>query len=287
MSDLIPEHEAYLRAGGRADNTVACRVRRLHHAERHLPHGLDGSHTSELAHYLANPSWSRWTRHTYFNHLRGYYTWGVQFGHLSMDPMDAMIRPPEGDRLPDPCTDDELALALESLPMWPMGMAVRLAAYAGLRCCEITVACREKCTEERLRVLGKGGLVRSVAMSPILWATIKDLPPGPLCVGVRGRPITAKSLSEMQASFWRRIGLPAMHLHRLRHWFGTALLREGADLRTVQELMGHASITSTVGYTLIVDTQRRAAVRRLPCVEEHQPGSSRLVPTVATPRLAA
>jgi integrase len=286
MSDLIPKYKRWLQAGGRSDAMVDCRVRLLRHADAHLPRGLDRSHTYEIEEYMANPGWGRWTRHTYFGHLYGYYTWGVTRGDLPKNPMCAMIRPPEGDRLPDPCTDSELAVALTSLPMRPMGMAVRLAAYAGLRCCEITAALREKCTQDRLRVKGKGGLIRAVPMSPILWAVIADLPAGPLCVGVRGRAITAKTLSVVQASYWRRIGLPSMHMHRLRHWFGTTLLLQGADLRTVQQLMGHASIMSTVGYTEVVDVQRRAAVRLLPQViptalSEHQPDGTRLVPTAA------
>lgn len=296
MSDLIPRHSAWLRAIGRSEHTVMCRQRRLRHADTHLPHGIDGSHTDEIEIYMGEPTWSRWTRHTYHNHLRAYYDWAHTAGHLTMNPMTSMPRPPEGDRLPDPCTDQELSDALAYLPMRPLGVAVRLAAWAGLRCCEIVALRREDCTTDALRVLGKGGLTRTVSMAPMLWEMIEPLPRGRVCVGARGRPIGAKTLSNMQQSQWQLIGQPEQHIHRMRHWFGTNLLKGGADLRTVQQLMGHRSIMSTVGYTQVVDAQRRAAVRRLPDVinhsnvdastsdvisREHQPVGTRLVPPAA------
>lgn len=266
MSDLIPLHLSWLRAGGRSERTIHDRQRLLHHADAHLPYGLDNAHTDEWAEYLSHPGWSKWTRHTYFHHGNGYYDWAVACEHITINPMAALIRPPEGDRIPDPASDGELAHALTVLPEQPWRMAVLLAAYQGLRCCEIVTIRREHCTATHIRVRGKGGRVATVPTHPAVWAAVAHRPPGLLVTGARGGPLTAQMLTQMQGAVWRRIGQPDQHLHRFRHWYATSLLAAGADLVTVRDLLRQRSIHSTVGYTAVVDTRRRAAVALLPTV---------------------
>lgn len=265
MSDLIPRHLDHLEGAGKSPRTLQARQRLLEHAHRHLPYGLDEAHCDEIAAYLGTPGWSAWTRSTYWSHLRGYYRWGVKVGELTLDPMSVLDRPPAGECLPDPVTDDELAQALARSPVQPWGLAVMLAAYAGLRCCELVRLRREDVTVDELRIrVGKGGRAAVVPTSPVLWAYLRDRPRGLLVTTATGRPNTAHYLTSSQYQHWQRIGLPEVHLHRFRHWYGTTLLRMGADLRTVQELMRHRSIMSTQGYTLIVSEQRSNAIRTLP-----------------------
>jgi site-specific recombinase XerD len=298
MSDLIAPHLTWLQAGGRSPRTIQARERLLYHAEDTLPYGLDESNEDEIAAYLADPEWGDWTRHTYFGHLSGYYRWAFAARYLRENPMIRMLHPPEGDRIPDPASESELAHALAELKEQPWRMAVRLAAYAGLRCCEIVKLRREHCNEHILRVVGKGGRMRTVSMAPTLWDRIQDRPRGLVCVGARGQALTAQMLTQMQGPIWRAIGQDGQHLHRFRHRFATNLLRNGADIRTVQELMGHKSIVSTQTYTAVVSAQRDAAVRLLDVVEEpdrrntpstssdvrndgHEPAGNRLVPPAA------
>ena len=59
-----------------------------------------------------------------------------------------------------------------------------------------------------------------------------------------------------------RAGVPGS-AHQLRHWFGTALVKAGVDLRTVQTLMRHSNLTSTAIYTLVADEQRIDGIGRL------------------------
>lgn len=268
MSDLIPLHSLWLRAAGRSDRTITARERLLHHANTHLPKGIDEAHTDEWAAYLANQAWSPWTRHTYYHHANGYYQWAIYEAYRlnPPNPIDGLIRPPEGDRLPDPASAEELATALTLLPAMPWRMAVMLAAYAGLRCCEIVTVERRDCTTDWLRVRGKGGRLAAVPMSPVLWAVVEPMPPGLLVVGARGRPLTAQMLTQMQGRVWARIGQPHQHLHRFRHWAGTEVQRGCGDIRVTQRFLRHASVRSTEGYTLVSATQLRAAVAALPAV---------------------
>lgn len=264
MSDLIPPHLDWLRAGGRSDRTVGDRQRLLHHADAHLPYGLDSADTDEWAQYLANPGWSVWTRYTYRTHANGYYAWAVAAEQLTLNPLDGLTRPPQGDAIPDPATDAELAEALELLPEQPWRMAVLLAAYAGLRCCEIVTVRREDCTAEWLRVRGKGGKTNLVPMAPHLWSVVRNAPPGLLVMGARGGPLTPHGLSGQQHKVWRRIGQPHQHLHRFRHKCGTDAQRATGNIRVTQRLLRHASVRSTEGYTLVSDAELHAAVAALP-----------------------
>lgn len=270
MSDLIPLHLTWMRAGGRAERTIHDRRRLLEHADARLPYGLDCAHTDEWAAYLAGPppspgkrGWSDWTRDIYYRHGYAYYEWAVAGGWVTMNPLRGLTRPPEGDRLPRPVSDDDLAYALDQLPLMPWRMAVMLAAFAGLRCCEIVTIRRQDCSHELLTVRGKGGRLEQVPMAPTLWEVVEPRPPGLLVVGARGKPLTAQMLTQMQGNVWARIGLDVT-LHRFRHWCGTNVQRQTGDIRVTQKILRHKSTRSTEGYTLVSDTQLHAAVAALP-----------------------
>jgi integrase len=265
MSDLIEVHLAHLRAGGCADSTMDARRRLLYDADGWLPYGLEQADEDEIAAYLGYDEWSRWTRYTYWKHLNGFYVWAVKLRHLTSNPVESLPRPPAGEAIPNPVTDAELADALRLSPDYPWKCAIMLAAYAGLRDCELVVTRRQDVTEESVRVRnGKGGRDAYIPTHPALWAFVRDRGPGLLVRGARGAILTAQAIASRQHKHWRRIGMPEVHMHRFRHWYGTALLKAGADLRTVQELMRHKSIVSTQGYTQVVDEQRRLAICTLP-----------------------
>lgn len=269
MDDVaaVELHLTYLRAAGRAARTVQERGRTLRRAGAVLAGGLDAASTDELAGWLATPSWSRATRYTYWGHLAGYYAWALARGRVAVDPMAGLSAPPHGEHVPDPVTDDELRAALAESPDWPWRAAVMLAAYAGLRAAEACALRRDDVTEHTIRVrAGKGGRDAVLPTHPLLWGWARGRPGGLLVRSVRGLAMTPAHLVSRQAAHWRRLGLPGVHLHRFRHWYATALLRAGADLRTVQELMRHRCITSTQGYTQVVDARRRAALLALPVV---------------------
>lgn len=260
-SSLLPQYERWLRAR-RAKRTCDERMIFLRRADRELPWGLDEADEDELAELLAHHS--GWTAATYDGHLRGLYTWALQRGKIILDPMAELDRPGPGPRIPHPCTDAELAIALTA-PAVPWRRAVMLGGYAGLRCMEIVTVTTSDIIGDRMRVAGKGGRHRLVPIHPLLAAELDDTPPGRLCVNTRGGPISPHVLSQEQRRVWRKLGLgPHVSLHSFRHWCATRMLQEGADIREVQTVLGHSSVEITMCYLQVVDARIARAVGRLP-----------------------
>jgi integrase len=268
MTNLIHRHLKHLKVGGRSPNTIYDRGRVLVRVDAELPWGVEDADGEEIADWFDGRKWSPATRACYWMHLCCFYDWAVaEPDGPTLNPMSRLIRPPAAHHLPDPVTDDELALAINRSPEQPYGLAAYLGSYAGLRCGEIAALQREDITEQRVFVRhGKGDRPRYVDTSPILWERVKDMPHGVLIRGKRGRPIGGRTLTQEQHRHWVSVDLPRVHLHRFRHWFATTLLVGGADIRSVQELMGHASLATTERYLKVVDKHRRAAVRLLPMV---------------------
>jgi len=116
-----------------------------------------------------------------------------------------------------------------------------------------------------LSVLGKGKKERAVPVLPAVRDAIADYaekipftaaPDSPLFLSRRGKPMSAREAQALMQNLRSRLGLPERATpHALRHSFATHLLAGGGDLRAVQELLGHASLSTTQTYTAI-DTQK-------------------------------
>jgi len=112
-----------------------------------------------------------------------------------------------------------------------------------------------------LRIVGKGGKERVVPVLPAAreaveeYLRLADHPGpahGPLFLGARGGPLGARAVQKAMAAARMRLGLPATATpHALRHSFATHLLEAGGDLRAIQELLGHASLSTTQAYTAV------------------------------------
>jgi integrase/recombinase XerC len=145
---------------------------------------------------------------------------------------------------------------------------------AGLRISEALAMRRREAPLEAgqsLTVLGKGNKMRSV---PILAAVARgvddylSLVPyhlsadGPLFIGAKGGPLSPRIIQYAMQSLRAGLGLPdSATPHALRHSFATHLLARGGDLRTIQELLGHASLSTTQLYTQVESSQLLAAFR--------------------------
>ena len=187
--------------------------------------------------------------------------------------------------LPRPVTPDEAVLlaatvAEDARADWigARDRAVLLLLYgAGLRIAEaLALIGADLPLGEVLRVTGKGGKPRQVPLLPLVKAAVEDylakVPFAPargaaLFRGARGGPLGQGMVQKAMARARITLGLPATATpHALRHSFATHLLSAGADLRSLQELLGHASLGSTQIYTkvdaaVLLDVYRSAHPR--------------------------
>lgn len=114
---------------------------------------------------------------------------------------------------------------------------------------------------EVLRIRGKGGKERLVPVLPAARSAVADYarqcphdltPEGPLFRGARGGALNPRQIALAMERTRNRLGLPASATpHALRHSFATHLLSAGGDLRAIQELLGHASLSTTQAYTAV------------------------------------
>lgn len=168
---------------------------------------------------------------------------------LSEDGARAMI-----DSVGDQAREDWVAARDRAVVTLLYGCGLRISEALGL-----TGA--EKVLPEVLRITGKGGKTRLVPVLPVARAAVEDyvrLCPfdleaeGALFRGARGGPLNARLIALVMERTRMQLGLPATATpHALRHSFATHLLSAGGDLRAIQELLGHASLSTTQAYTAV------------------------------------
>ena len=209
--------------------------------------------------------------------IRSFYRHLVERGELEGNPADLVSSPKKDAYLPQVLKQDEVAELLERIPATtPLDLRDRamfeLAYAAGLRAEELTLldTASADADGEQVRVDGKGGRTRYVPVGEHAWRALdKYLSRGrpALDAGESEALFLSKSGRRLSTSdIRRRLNLQARGLgispHTLRHSFATHLLEGGADLRTIQELLGHASISTTQTYTRVESRRLRMAYAR-------------------------
>ena len=201
--------------------------------------------------------------------LRSFAHYLTRLKHRVSPAFQHLATPKRRRLLPRPLAADAvhrmIALAHEAKPAWvgARDAALLMLLYgAGLRIGEalaLTYATRPHAA--MLRVHGKGGKERDVPVLPIVadavaaWlaaAPFDFAPDSPLFRSRRGGALSARQAQAMMAELRQRLDLPPTATpHALRHSFASHLLEAGGDLRTIQELLGHASLSSTQIYTQV------------------------------------
>ncbi|MEM7043016.1 MAG: tyrosine recombinase XerC [Pseudomonadota bacterium] len=204
--------------------------------------------------------------------LRSFYRYLDRQHGLHNPAIKALRTPKQEQRLPRPLSSDQAEDLVNQAPAasredWigKRDTALLLLLYgAGLRIGEALALDRGRVGSDpasfrQLTVTGKGGKQRLVPILPIISAALSDylaacpFPLGdgsPLFVGLRGKRLQPALIRRHVQALRHMLNLPESATpHALRHSFATHLLTDGADLRTIQELLGHASLSTTQGYT--------------------------------------
>lgn len=205
----------------------------------------------------------------YVRVVQGFYKWAHRRELLAHDPAWELPTPKLRRRKPRPIAEANLLMAIEAAPA-TLRLWLVLAAFAGLRCCEIATLRREDIYdtggEPYMIVLGKGDKERTVPLSPFVWAELQwyGLPPRRGRVFYRTtkdgkKPYNANYVSKRANDYLRAMGVPDT-FHACRHRFGTHGARAARSLRTAQEVMGHDDPKTTALYSEVSDPDAREMV---------------------------
>jgi len=196
--------------------------------------------------------------------VKGFFNYAIKHGLILNSPFELIGSPKSPNYLPSVLSPEDIEQLLNFKPKNAQEIRdmaiVELIYSSGLRVSEaINVNLNDfEESKDFLRVLGKGSKTRLVpvgrfAQSAInKWidkrktlATVDEA----LFVNLRGKRISARSIQERIKHLALRQGLPPVNPHMLRHSFATHLLESSGDLRSIQELLGHSSLSTTQIYT--------------------------------------
>ena len=229
--------------------------------------------------YLGTRGYARRSIARKASSLRRYFGWLARAGTIPADPSAGISAPSGEGRLPRVLKRDELTALLDTPPASVAhdaegtrsrddavlellyGSGLRVGELCGIRPIDLDL------DRGLLQVWGKGGKQRQLPMTPQAIAAIRrwldegraafvadDTPADAVFLNARGRRLGPRDVRRLLD---RRASAPT-HPHALRHTFATHLLDGGADLRVVQELLGHADLATTQHYTHVSKERLRS-----------------------------
>lgn len=208
--------------------------------------------------------------------LRSFYKWADRQGVVMGNPMTMIRTPRQAKRLPKAITIEQIERLLaapgdadvlgrrdRAMLETLYSTGIRVSELVGLQVTDLDL------TGEALKVRGKGNKERIVPLGSHAIAAVRryldmltqdvkfaSRDSGPLFVNKHGGRLSSRSVRRKLDKYLKQVGLdPSISPHTLRHSFATHLLDNGADLRSVQELLGHQSLSTTQVYTHLT-TQR-------------------------------
>lgn len=271
---LLEDWVLWMQARGMAKRTVRERpmmVIRVAQASDVSSHVLT---SRQVLSYLARSGVSQSTRANYHVALSAWFKWLVENGHRDDNPMAKVPRPRIPRRRPRPVETAHVEQLLASRMHRRTRTMILLACFQGLRVHEIAKIRGEDVdlVGARLYVVGKGGVDEWLPLHPKIAEEARGYPRRGYWfttytgnVEVKIGPVLPASVSDVIAIAMARAGVPGS-AHALRHWYGTQLVRAGADLRTAQTLLRHASLQTTAIYVGVGEDRRVEAIGRLPDV---------------------
>jgi len=256
------------------------------------PFGIDSLHIRSYLKSLSDQGLKKPSLARKLACLKSFFRFLVEDGRVTRNPASTVRSPRQGTRLPTVLTKDEtntlldapaplqwLALRNRAILETLYASGARVSELVGLNCEDVDLEARS------IRLRGKGKKERMVPIGTVAADAIlefqrhlphkTDFPKNgmsdqlvprsgskPLFVNVRGGRLTTRSVERMMKQHTEHRFNKTVTPHTLRHSFATHLLDEGADLRAIQELLGHASLATTQKYTHVATDQLMAVYDR-------------------------
>ena len=268
---LLKDYKNYLRIErAMSQNTVASYCSDVEKFLKFLNGPAEHADAEDINSYITSRNMARRSQARLLSSLRSFFGWMVLEGLISDNPCDRVDMPKLGRYLPDVLSEDEVAAIIDSVDLssWQgfrdrailevlYGCGIRVSEAVGLKISGIYFE------GGFIRVVGKGDKERLVPLNEMAQEALKayfEVRPLPadaesddiVFLNRFGRPLSRQSMFKMikiqalLADIRKEISP-----HTFRHSFATHLVEHGADLRLVQEMLGHESITTTEIYTHI------------------------------------
>ncbi len=235
--------------------------------------------------HLADQNYSPATMARKIATLRSFYKWALKRGYVDANPMTMIRTPRQAKRLPKAITVEQIEQLLAAPDdgdvLGARDRAMLETLYStGIRVSELVDLNLSDLDDESetLRIRGKGRKERVVPLGSHALAAIRhyhnvllnddryaaawgpEVQDPPLFINKHGGRLSSRSVRRKLDKYLRQVGLdPSISPHTLRHSFATHLLDNGADLRSVQELLGHQSLSTTQIYTHLTSSRVRAS----------------------------
>ena len=270
MKDRLKDYRNYLKIErAMSPNTVASYCSDIQKFAVWLDRSLDKASADDVTAYVASlSSLEKRTQARILSSLRSYYGWAVLEKYVEDNPCDLVDSPKLGRYLPDVLSVDEVAAVIDSVDIKASyglrDKAILEIMYGcGLRVSEV-VSMKISCLylkEGFVRVIGKGDKERLVPIGEMAVDAVRayvDARPAAadaesddiLFLNRFGRSLSRQSVFKMIQRQALLAGIrKEVSPHTFRHSFATHLVENGADLRVVQEMLGHENITTTEIYT--------------------------------------
>lgn len=273
MTELLAAFDTWLRVEqGCSAHTRRAYGHTLTRLGEHLGDvALDQARTVQLRTFLLGVSQGRKpaTVGRHVAALRTFYRWRLREGAIEVSPAEGLRAPKVGRTLPrvpgQAATHEVLHTLAEARDL----ALVEVLYGAGLRVGEAEALDWGDLDLEQGVVhvrQGKGGKPRQVPLGPPGCAALRRLrdagSEGPVFRNTRGGRLSSRSMRRIVRKLGLQAGAGGLHPHALRHAFATHLLDNGADLRAIQEMLGHRSLSTTQKYTHVSTAALRDVHRR-------------------------
>lgn len=291
IEGLISEYMAYLRVErGCSAHTIEAYARDLGAYASYLEEEgvsdvarIDRSHLAAFEAGLSAQGYAPASVKRRMSVVKGFHRYLVREGYTRRNPADAVALPKVPELLPDVLSIERTAALLDACDdSTPAGLRDRTILEVlygcGLRASEASGLDLGNLylDEGFLRIFGKGSKERIAPVAgvaatylqrycdearPVFSARARTVRPSDAAavfLNARGGRLTRQTIHRIVAEAGQRVGIEGLHPHTLRHSFATHLLEGGADLRVIQEILGHADISTTQIYTHIDRTHLQA-----------------------------